>query len=428
MRKVDPFELLGPICTMGPLSRSDLAQHAKVAPSHVSIVVREMINNGLLIERGYVPSTGGRRRILLHVNPDAAQLIGIDIGRTNTTIVVADLVGNVLERAWFPTESSKGKDRLLNVLHEEVRARLRRFPRIAAIGIAHSGVVDSDAGKVLFWPMVEGWKDTPLRQIFEDTYGLYVSVDDRVRAMVFAEQRSGHLAGLRNFVFVYVGTGIMSAIFIDGHLYGGRNGLAGELGHTTVVEDGEPCSCGNRGCLERLSSAAAIVGKVRAELGRDSSSTLSQGAGDHFEKITVEAIVAAAKAHDRLAERILSEAAMHLGIALASVVNLLNPERVILTGKVPQASGELLLGPLLYNLRQRAFPEAVADMAVTISKLGEEAAAVGIALTAGELVLKARCRGTVVETGVHQNGDPVAATGQFEGDQASTLNSPEVPQ
>src|ERR1017187_7818925 len=142
MRKVDPFELLGPICTMGPLSRSDLAQRAKVAPSHVSIVVREMINNGLLVERGFVPSTGGRRRVLLQINPDAAQLIGIDIGRTNTTILVADVVGNVLERTWFPTESSRGRESLLRLLHDEVKSRLARFPRIAAIGIAHSGVVD----------------------------------------------------------------------------------------------------------------------------------------------------------------------------------------------------------------------------------------------------------------------------------------------
>ncbi len=420
MRKVDPFELLGPIYTMGPLSRSDLAQIAKVAPSHVSIVVREMINGGLLIERGFVPSTGGRRRILLHVNPDAAQLIGIDIGRTNTTILVADLVGNVLARDWYPTEPSRGRDGLLKILHTEVRARLATFPRIAAIGIAHSGVVDSNAGKVLFWPMVEGWKDTPLRQLFEDTYGLPVSVDDRVRAMAFAEQRSGHLAGLRNFVFVYVGTGIMSAIFIDGHLYRGRNGLAGELGHTTVAEDGEPCSCGNRGCLERLSSAAAIVGRVRTELERGSSSILTREAGDHFDKISVEAIVEAAKSHDRLAERTVSEAAIHLGIALASVVNLLNPEMVILTGRVPQAAGELLMGPLLYNLRQRAFPEAVENLSVTVSKLGAEAAAVGIALTAGELLLKARCRGATRDNGVPLGNDSLPASDRYGDSQVNS--------
>jgi N-acetylglucosamine repressor len=106
----------------------------------------------------------------------------------------------------------------------------------------------------------------------------------------------------------------------------------------------------------------------------------------------MEFIVAAAKAHDRLSERILSEAGMHLGTALASVVNFLNPEKVILAGKVPQVAGEIILGPLLYNLRQRALPLAVKDLGVVVSEFGQEAAAVGMAIAAGEGVLKARCQ------------------------------------
>ncbi len=391
MRKIDPYDLLAPIYRLGPLSRVDLAQTARVAPSHVGGVIREAINEGLLIERGFVPSSGGRRKVLLQVNPDVAQLMGIDIGRTNTSIVITDFAGNVVCHEWFPTVPSRGKEGLLEGLHEQVKSRLERFSRVAAIGVAHSGVVDSRAGKVLIWPMVDGWRDIPLRQIFEDEYGLSVSVEDRVRAMAMAEQRSGHLTGLRNFVLVYVGTGIMSAIFFDGHLYGGRDGLAGELGHTTVADNGETCSCGNRGCLERYSSAAGILGRVRAELERGVSSILSQDAGGDFNGLSIEGIVAAAKAHDRLAERFLSDAGMYLGTALASVVNLLNPEKVILTGRVPQTSGELVLRPLLYNLRQRALPRAVENLQVVVSQLGQEAAAVGISHVAGEQVFKARC-------------------------------------
>lgn len=392
MRKLDPYELLRPIYKQGPLSRIELARLAKAAPSHVGAVTREAINAGLLIERGFAPSTGGRRGLSLSVNPGLAHLMGIDMGRSNTSIVVTDFAGSVLAHDWFPTAPSRGRDEMLEALHGEVQARITRFPSIAAIGIAHSGVVDSRAGKVLLWPMVEGWKDTPLRQIFEDKYGLAVSVEDRVRAMAIAEQRAGHWAGLHNFVLVYVGTGIMSAIFIDGHLHGGRDGLAGELGHTTVIENGEPCSCGNRGCLERYSSAAAIMARVRKEIERGVDSSLSPSSNAHPEEISVEAIVSAAQAHDRLAERFLSEAGTYLGTALASVVNLLNPERIILTGRVPQTSGDLLLRPLIYNLRQRALPKAIENLPVVISKLGDEAAAVGISHAAGAEVFKARCR------------------------------------
>lgn len=392
MRKIDPYELLVSIYKLGAVSRVDLAQMAGVAPSHVGGLIREAIRDGLLIESGFVPSTGGRRKVLLEVNGDVAQLMGIDIGRSNTAIVITDFAGKVVSHEWFPTVPSRGKEGLLEELHQQVKARLDRFPKVAAIGIAHSGVVDSRAGNVLIWPMVDGWRDIPLRQIFEDKYGLSISVEDRVRAMAMAEQRSGHFTGLRNFVLLYVGTGIMSAIFFDGRLYGGRDGLAGELGHTTVAENGETCSCGNRGCLERYSSSAGILQRVRAELERGVSSVLNEHVESDFSRLSIDEVVAAAKAHDRLAERFLSDAGMYLGTALASVVNLLNPEKVILTGRVPQSSGELLLRPLLYNLRQRALPRAVENLQVTVSQLGQEAAAVGISHVAGEQVFKARCR------------------------------------
>jgi len=393
MRKAHLFNLLRPVYRMGPLSRADLAAMTKVAPSHVSVSIRGALERGFLVERGFVPSNGGRPRVLLEANPGFAKLVGIDIGRFHTRIVATDFVGNVLDYKWFPTEPLKGKDHLLQAVHDEVKSSMTRFPGIAAIGISHSGVVDPRAGKVLFWPMVKGWQDTPIRQIFQDAHGLPVFIaGDGVRAMAITEQRFGHGRGLRNFVLVSVGMGIGSAIFVDGHVYVGRDGLAGELGHTTVDENGEICSCGNQGCLELYSSGPAIVGRVRYELERGVTSSLSDEAGENPPPLSLEAIVAAARSRDRLSERVLSEAGTHLGTALASMVNLLNPEKVILAGMVPQAAGEILLGPLLYNLRQRALPQVVKGLEVVVSQFGEEAAAVGTTLVAGEGILKARCR------------------------------------
>jgi predicted NBD/HSP70 family sugar kinase len=281
------------------------------------------------------------------------------------------------------------------MVFEELNLHLSRFPWVAAIGVTHSGVIDPEAGKVLFWPMVEGWEDTPLRQIMAEKFGLPTFVvGDSVRAMAITEERFGHGKGLRTFVLVSVGWGIGSALFIDGHMYIGRDGLAGELGHTTVVEDGEICSCGNHGCLELYSSAAAIIRRVRTELERGVSSRLTQDVGGDLEKLTVEVIGTAARSHDRLSERVLSEAGTHLGIALASTVNLLNPEKVVLSGMVPQVAGDVLLNSLLYNLRQRSLPRAAQNLPVVVSAFGEEAAAVGISLVAGEGVFKACCRET----------------------------------
>ena len=393
MRKSDLFNLLGPIYAQGALSRSDLAEMTNIAPSHVGVLTRNALNYGYLIEDGYAPSNGGRRRVFLKPNPNFAKLVGVDIGRAHIRIVVTDFVGKVLNYKWLPTETHKGKDHVLRVVRDELKAQLAMFSGAAAIGITHSGVIDPQAGKVIFWPMIQGWENTPLRQIIEDDHGLptYV-VGDSVRAAAITEKRFGHGKGLHNFVLVAVGWGIGAAMCVDGHMHVGRDGLAGELGHTTVAEDGDICSCGNKGCLELYSSAAAIVRRVRSELDRGVFSSLTQDEGGALEKLSMEVIVAAAKSHDRLSERILSEAGKHLGIALASMVNLLNPEKVILTGRVPQVAGEVLLGPLLYNLRQRGLPRAVKDLPVVVSEFGEEAAAVGMALVSGEGVFKSCCR------------------------------------
>ncbi len=405
MRKARVFDILRLVYTSGPLSRTDLAEMTTVAPSHISVLTRRALDQGLLIERGSVPSKGlrrqdgialsksGRRRVLLEANPDFTQLAGVDIGRTHIRVVVTDFQGNTLAHKWLPSEADRGREHLLHTVHEEIESQRAKFPGVAAIGISHSGVIDPQAGRVLFWPMIEGWDNTPLRQIVEDAHSLPTFlVGDSVRAMAVTEARFGHGKGLRNFLLVSVGTGIGCAMFLDGHMYTGQDGLAGELGHTTVQEEGEPCSCGNRGCLELCSSASAIVRKVRAELGKGVTSSLTQALDGNLDGLSVEVIAAAAQAHDRLTERILWEAGTHLGTAIASTVNLLNPQRVILAGKVPQVAGDILLRPFLYNLRQRALPQIVKSLTVVVSDFGEEAPAVGMALVAGEGVLMARCR------------------------------------
>lgn len=391
MRKIDPINLLRLVYTGGPLSRTDLAKKAKVAPSYVSAIVSKAQARGLILETGFLPSRGGRRMILLGINPGLAQLVGIDIGRWNLRIVVTDFVGNTLDYKCLASESSKGKDHLLQVVHEALKSLLRQHPAIAAIGISSSGVIDQHTGTLLFWPQVSGWEDTPLRAIFEEEYGLPTVIEDEVRAKARIEQRFGRGKDVQNFVFVEVAMGIGSAIFIDGRLCTGRDGLAGELGHATVEENGKPCSCGNRGCLELYSSASAIIARVREELDCGVNSSLAGEADKKLDHLNVEDIAAAAQSHDRLAERVLREGGAHLGTALANVVNLLNPEKVILAGKLPQATPGTYIDSFLYNLRQRAFPQSVKGLDVVVSQFGEEAAAVGAALLAGNEVLKACC-------------------------------------
>ena len=281
---------------------------------------------------------------------------------------------------------------MLQLVDTVLKDLLPKYPAIAAIGIAHSGVISRQEGKVLFFPQVSGWEETPIKQMFEKQYGFPTVVEDAVRAMATMEHRFGYGKDRRNFVYMSVGMGIGSAIFVDGRLYAGNDGLAGELGHVTVREDGGLCSCGNRGCLELYASGSAIIERVREALRQGVTSSLTDEVGSKLDELSVEQIATAAQSHDRLAERILSEAGSYLGAALATVVNLLNPERIILSGKVPRATEKILLDSLLYNLRHRALPQSTKDLDVIVSQFGDDAAAVGAVLLAGEEVLESRCR------------------------------------
>lgn len=365
------------IYARGQISRAGLARELDLVPSYVSLIVRKLITSGSVCERGLAPSSGGRPGKLLQINPELAHLVGIDIGTVNCRIAVTDFLGNVLAFKRFRSQAEEGPEPLLRLIHHEIQGYRREFPRIMALGVAQSGVIERVTGTLLFWPKVGGWHDVPLKAILEREHGLPTIVEDSARTMAVAEQTFGQGRGLANFVHVLVGTGIGSTIFVDGELYIGSSGLAGELGHTTIDENGPLCSCGNRGCLEVYSSGWAIIKRVRAALSDGVTSTLSKVVAEHPEELSVEMIVSAATSGDRLSQTVLSEAGTHLGTALAGLVNLLNPEKIILGGAVPRAAGEMLLDPLLYFLRGRAFQRSVSATDVVISQLDDKASALG---------------------------------------------------
>jgi predicted NBD/HSP70 family sugar kinase len=202
--------------------------------------------------------------------------------------------------------------------------------------------------------------------------------------MAVAEQHFGQGQGVDEFLHVSIGVGIGAAIFTSGKLHYGSDGFAGELGHITIDEHGEICSCGNRGCLEVCASAGAIISQARTRLQKGVDSLLFQLVEGNLERISVETVVEAAQAGDKLSMMILKEAAEHLGTALADVVNLLNPKKIILGGAVPKTAGKFLTEPLLVTIRERALPQVTQNLEVSISNLSDESAAVGAAILAAE--------------------------------------------
>ncbi|MGH9328567.1 MAG: ROK family transcriptional regulator [Terriglobia bacterium] len=387
MKKKELLRILHTIYSEKTASQAGLAEKIQLAPSNVSSMVAELRRRGLVEEAGRSPSRAGRRRVLLRVKPSLGHLIGIRIGRANTRIVVTDFLGEVIRLKKIPTEIQKGEGHVFDLIDHEVRPILEHDRLLKGIGIAISGVVERATGSVLFWPKVPGWSDVPLQQIIQDKYGLPVVVEDSVRTLALAEEKFGAANGYSNFVYVVVSMGIGAAIYMNRQLYLGADDLAGELGHTTIEERGDLCSCGNRGCLEVYSSGWAIMNRVRAGLEQGVHSGLQKLIEKPTDRLTIEAIVAAAKARDQFAHTVLWEAGLHLGTGLATIVNLLNPEAIVLGGEVPRAAKSFILKPLFYALRGRTFSRSAQNLKITVSHLGGEAGAAGAAILVAEKLL-----------------------------------------
>ncbi|MCU0607695.1 MAG: ROK family protein [Candidatus Edwardsbacteria bacterium] len=317
-------------------------------------------------------------------------LIGIDLGGTNIKSVLLDpATGRVLHAARTDTQAGSGVKAVVSnivsaIARQQAVAKNQRR-HCLAIGVGSAGLVDR--GTVRNSPNLPGWQGAvPLSRLLGKELagsGIPIVVENDVNAMVLAEQRLGAARGCRQVVGLTLGTGVGGGIIIDGRLYRGCRGGAGELGHTVISEDGPPCLCGNRGCLEALVGAAAIVARYR---GRD------PGTRGKRPGTTVAMISAAARRGDRRAVAALRETGRLLGVGLANIVNTFDPEMIVIGGGVAGAGG-LILEPAVREMERRAMPYNAAHVRVRRAGLGPQAGAIGAALAAADGIARGDGRG-----------------------------------
>jgi predicted NBD/HSP70 family sugar kinase len=367
-------------------SRLDLARRTGLSPALITSIVRNLIQRGLVNEAAAASSTVGRKPIPLQIRSDAGFLIGVDIGSYYSHVVVTDMNGGVVYKEQIETAIPDGRvrvvQRVFECVHKAIAASRISRDAILGMGIAHSGVIDTEKGLVLSFPrpgQMAQWKNVPLQSIFEDEFHLPCLLEDSVRTMATAERDFGLGQETTDFLFVEVGMGIGAAIFIDGKLYRGAGGKAGEFGHITVDENGPLCSCGNNGCLESVASCAAIIHAGRLALERGVDSKIRDLARGDLSRISIEVIAQAATENDSLAFRVLQEASSYIAKGLADLVNLLNPRLIIFGGALFRAAPQLLSDPLRRIIRQRALEKSANDVQLRISPLGPEAGALGAA-------------------------------------------------
>lgn len=283
--------------------------------------------------------------------------IGVDLGGTQIRAILRDAQGNIVSRASTLTQASDGQEQVIARIIETVRQTMGEISQgaIGGIGIGVPGPVDPWTGVVLQAPNLPGWRDVPIRDIVRSAFGVPVEVGNDANLAALGEHMYGAGVGVANLIYVTISTGIGGGIIADGRLLLGAKGLAGEFGHQTLVPDGPLCGCGNRGCLEALGSGTAIARMAREAVARGQGQKLLELAQGSVEALDARVVASAARAGDAVAQDILRCAATYVGIGLANVVNILNPELIVLGGGVTRM-GELLFDPVREVIAQRAMP------------------------------------------------------------------------
>ncbi len=311
-------------------------------------------------------------------------ILGVDIGGTDIKLGIVEESARVLDSGSIPTRAPEGPESAAERVRAWCESRSAAACRVDAAGVACAGLIDGARGYLHVSPNLGGWVDVALRDRFERALGVPVTVENDANAAAYGEWRAGAGRGLRSFVCLTLGTGVGGGIVLDGALYRGSTGFAGEIGHAVICADGPPCACGNRGCLEALIGAAAILGRAREAYEAAGRPLAGDGAG-----ISVEGLARAAAAGDAAAAGVFAETGRYLGVALANVVHILAPEAIAVGGGVAGA-GDLIFAPARETLRRCVMDRRMAEVRVVPAELGNRAAVIGSALLAAEEAGRAR--------------------------------------
>lgn len=358
------------------ISRAEIARQAGLSRSTVSEIIGSLLRTGLVDEVGSGPSAGGRRPIVLQFQDDAYVILGVEIGAAHVAVTLTDLRGEVLawqERSHQVRTDPPGTRALVAELCSTCLAASRRGPRrLVGIGVAVPSPVDPKHPELLSEVVLPEWRGHSGLAELGERFGVPVLVDNDANLGALAEHWWGAGRGIDDIAYIKLGTGVGSGHYVHGRMYRGATGVAGEIGHMAIDPSGSPCVCGLRGCLATLVGAQALVARAQSLIADYPESSLAK------ESITIASIEDAALAGDELALQVAREAAEHLGIAVAGMLNLMNPAVVILGGGLARL-GDLLLQPLRDIVRRRTLVSSVAAAEVRTSALGPRAVAIGAA-------------------------------------------------
>lgn len=307
-------------------------------------------------------------------------VVSVDLGGTNLRTAILTKNGDIFDRSKQATNVSEGHRKIIRRLIDDIERQRKnaeaRGLKIAAVGVGAPGVIHADSGVVVKSPNFPDWNELPLKQELENGVGLPAFIENDANAAAFGEYWRGAGKGVRSLIFITLGTGVGGGIVLDGKIWHGADGMAGEIGHMTILPDGRACGCGNRGCLEMYASSRGIVMSYLEAHASAGTSGSSVG-------VTSESIYNAARKGERSAVAVMEQMGRSLGIGIANLINIFNPEMVVIGGGVRDA-WPLFIEAARSEIRQRAFAFPAERTKLVPSDLGDDAGLAGTAAVAFE--------------------------------------------
>ena len=358
IRDINKRIVLNYVRARSPISRADIARETSLQRSTVSAIIDDLYYDGFIEEIGTGDSTGGRKPTMLTLRTGTPAAIGVDVSPRQTTVVLADLAGTILQEDVFPTSAD------IDYMNQRIVSRVKAFAEAypeshLEVGISIPGIADPSTGNVVYIPYFQ-WSNWNIAQQITEATGLSVVVDNDANAVALAELWFGNdkIRSTRNFILVLVAEGIGTGIIIDGQVYRGESGAAGEFGHMYVAGDGPvACSCGRRDCWEAHASEKAAIARYSSHNG-------TSNAAPDFEHL-----IGLAQNGEKKAISILREHAKYLGIGISNLIIGFSPQAIVVSGMIVHAWD--LIADELAELAQRSIRHELATTAIMPSVLGD---------------------------------------------------------
>ena len=362
----------------GPIARARLTEISGLNKSTVGSLLAQLQAWGFVKETGLSSAHPGRPGVILDLDPGAGRIIGVEIGVGFISIIVTDWkAGVVWQRKVDTTDNAQAQvlSQAETLVQEAAQHVAESGHRLFGIGLGVPGLVDRASGTLLFAPNLE-WRDVSLRDPWQRRFGVPVVVENEANAAALGEHMLGVARQADNFVYISAGVGLGGGLMIDGKLYGGAGGFAGEIGHMTIEPNGPQCKCGNRGCWETLVGPTAILERARRAAAEGLTPRLLTMSGGDPDVIRMEHILQAAAEGEAAVLDDLSEAGRYLGMGIANMVNAFNPSLVVLGG-VLSLAGPYILPRAQQEVEARALSAARQGVTIVVSAFKFDACVMG---------------------------------------------------